>query len=109
MTRCEAHIGWRAGEWSAQPVTCRQAVGVRPIIDATATVRWACSIDGHEHNVLSRFGRYAGELAADELAAVEAHARCCGAGGSTPHWVHCPERTNLADWAPGEITEAFGR
>ncbi len=29
---------------------------------------------------------------------------CCGAGESTPHWVHCPERP-----APGELMETYGR
>ena len=101
MTRCEARIGWRPGEWSHEPVTCGQVVAPRPIVDAPATVRWACSVDGHEHDVVRRFGRF-GDLSADELAAVEAHAErlassdCCGAGGSTPHWVGCPEHPKAA-------------
>ena len=89
MTRhCEARIGVQPGAFGFAPVTCRQRVGLRPIIDASGTVRRACERDGHEHDVIRRFG-----------------SRCCGADASTPHWVHCPEHPR----AMGEATAAVGR
>ena len=109
--RCEARIGYSPDEYGWAPLTCGQRVGISPIIDASGFVRGACSRDGHMHDVIRRFGRYAGELAADEIAALDDHAegtfagsRGCGAGGSTPHWVHCPEHG-----APGELMEAWGK
>lgn len=125
VRRCEARIGWRPGAWRLEPVTCGQSVAVTTVIDATGTVRGACPIEGHRDQVVRRFGRYAGELAADELAALDRHAGtagecgcddgawcdahrpCCGAGGSTPHWVGCPEHPKAM--APGELVEMYGR
>ena len=72
--RCEAVINARATEWGFRPVLCQQQVGVRLVIDAAGIVRGACTRDGHEASVIRRFGRYAGEFAADELAAIEGHA-----------------------------------
>ena len=124
VRRCEARIAWRPGDWRLEPVVCGQSVAVATVIDATGTVRGACPRSGHRKSVVRRFGRYAGELVADEIAALDRHAderpwdadeahegsACCGAGGSTPHWVHCPERTvALADMAPGEVVEMYGR
>ncbi len=45
------------------------------------------------------------ECGCDDDRFCDAHRPCCGAGGSTPHWVGCPSR----GWAPGELQEAFGR
>lgn len=68
--RCDARL-------SLGPVICRQVVGVHVIVDASGTVRGACSREGHAANVIRRYGQQP--------------LPCCGAGGSTPHWVGCPE------------------
>ena len=73
--RCDARLGFRT---SMGPVICRQVVAVHVIVDASGTVRGACSREGHAANVIRRFGQQP--------------SACCGAGGSTPHWVYCPER-----------------
>ena len=48
--RCDARLG-------LGPVICRQVVGVHAVIDATGTVRGACSREGHEANVIRRLGQ----------------------------------------------------
>ena len=93
---CGGTIGWDRSAVSDRLFVrreCRQVIGLRSWLDASGEMRAACSREGHARDVQRRYGLL-----------VHEQAPCCGAGGSTPHWVHCPERVpeNEARWMWGD-------
>lgn len=54
--KCEAIIRRDASEYGFVQVSCGQTVGVRTIVDYQGDERGFCPREGHQANVIRRFG-----------------------------------------------------
>ena len=95
MTTCEATIGYVYRAWGRERTQCGQVVGVTTWLDYFGEPRHACSVPGHLREVRRRFGTLA--EADKHRALMEATELREG------------EDAPLAEQAPGELMEAWGK